>query len=273
MFFRRKEPKKSSDEPKQSAREPKAKAASSDKRKHYRVKRSDAYPLVVSLESPATGKLVDGDCVDISLGGSQVLFDVDKEPRLKVGSDLELWVRSDSRQNAVRARAKVTRRESEGVSMVRYSFAFTNTPEIFAQLDSFYSRFFNRRRYVRVIPDLNSKVPLRISWKDNEIGAKAQDLSCGGVGILLSREKAAQLDGVTKVLVTLSLPGAPEPLKGLATVKGRATFAKNVLFGLEFDEDGGIDPAHPDLCRFVESRVAEIKRWNALMSVGRRNKT
>lgn len=272
MFFRRKEPKKSSDEPKKGAPEPKAKASGSDKRKHYRVKRSDAYPIVVSLESPTTGKLIDGDCVDISLGGSQVLFDVDKDPRLKVGTDVELWVRSDSRKNSVRAHAKVTRRDSEGVATVRYSFSFTNTPEIFAQLDSFYSRFFNRRRYVRVIPDLNAKVPLRLSWKDNEIGAKAQDLSCGGVGVLLSREKADQLDGVTKVLVTLSLPGAAEPLKGLATVKSRAMFAKNVLFGFEFDEDGGIDREDANLCRFVEGRVAEIKRWNALMTSGRRNK-
>lgn len=175
MFFRRKEPKKSSDESKKAASAPKAAAEASDKRKHYRVKRSDAYPIVVSLEAPSTGKLVEGDCIDISLGGTQALFDVEKDPRLKVGADLELWLRSHARTNAVRAHAKVTRRDSEGVSTVRYSFAFTNTPEIFAQLDSFYSRFFNRRRYVRVIPDLNSKVPVRLSWHENEIGTKAQE--------------------------------------------------------------------------------------------------
>ena len=116
------------------------------------------------------------------------------------------------------------------------------------------------------MPDFTSKVTSSIRWSDGELQARIHDISTGGLGILTTLDQVAGLQPGTRVELSLTLPGTPLPIACRARVAGIKSFTKNVLVGLEFEANGGIERYAAGLQRYIDDRQREIAKFNQAMS-------
>jgi PilZ domain len=147
----------------------------------------------------------------------------------------------------------------------RLGFEFVNIGDLYSQLDAFYSRIFNRRRAVRVRPELDRKLTVQMRWSDKELKANVTNVSETGVGIAVPVESAKALEGVDKVAIELKLPGKTEPLRGAAFVRNKSTAAGQLLCGLmfDFDEPSDLATRRAEIGVYVEKRAEEIAKWES----------
>jgi c-di-GMP-binding flagellar brake protein YcgR len=159
-----------------------------------------------------------------------------------------------------------TRRAEKG--RVRYGFEFINAGNLYAQLDSFYARLFNRRSSMRVRPCLDRKVQLTLRLGSSARRATLSEISTTGVGLVLPADLAAGLARNQRVAVEFQLPGTREPFRGNATVVNLRATPERTVLGLAFDldEPNGLGPKARALEAFVAARAAEMERWESAWS-------
>jgi len=259
MFFR----KKRDSETDSSTRD--LKPGHPNQRRQYRVRSPAAAPLRASLERERSAPVV-GDCVDISIGGTWV--DFARDPRISKDELCTLVVRSEEQPDSIRATSRVVTVAPRDDGGVRVGFEFTNRIELYAQLDEFYARYFNRRRHVRAVPDFELKIPVRLGWRSGSFPTIARDISEGGLGILVPLDKAKELERIDVVDLVFRLPGQRADIECRATIRSRSVFSKTCLLGLEFDPDGPIRGHLLALRRCVEKHQAACKAWKARMAKG-----
>ncbi len=236
MFFRKKQPKT----PAQTGSDS-TDASHANRRKHYRVPHGPTESIRVSLMRESMPP-VGGDCVDLSIGGTVVEFDSTKSPNLAVGDTCLLRIRASSQTHVIDATS--------------------NRIELYAQLDEYYARLFNRRRQVRVIPGYDIRIPVTLTWKTGTLPTTVHDISEEGLGLRVPLEKAEPLARITSVDVSLRLPKKRSDLLFRATIKSRTHFAKTSLLGLEFSTEGDVQQQFKALRRFIQERLALIQAWN-----------
>src|SRR5207253_1244485 len=117
--------------------------------------------------------------------GAGVYVTARTDPKLTVGDEVELRFEAESRSNAVRVHGRVMSAKI-GLSGVRYGLQFLRVADIHAQLDSFYARWFNRRKDVRVLPDLAHELRARLTCLGVDLDICIHDISMGGMGLLVS---------------------------------------------------------------------------------------
>jgi c-di-GMP-binding flagellar brake protein YcgR len=147
-----------------------------------------------------------------------------------------------------------------------YGLRFLNLPDVVRQMDPFYRRWLNRRRHVRVMPDLGSRPTAVLSWKEGDLHGRIHDISLGGLGIATSLNGAGRLEQDARVEVTFSLPGGVLPITCSARVVVVRAFKTAALIGLAFDPTGGIAVHALAIQRYVEERQKDIARWNDVMA-------
>jgi hypothetical protein len=202
------------------------------------------------------------EVLDLSLGGAAICFQAVKAPAICRGQTVVLEFQSMAREKDVRAQARIVVVVADSVR-VRCGLLFTETGSLLEQLDAYHARLFNRRRFPRVLPDLRSKLALSISWEGGSLDVRAHDISAGGLGVGLSREAANELAGVEVVQVRFAIPGSTEECSVAARVACLRGLSRGVMLGLEFLDDGGIEPYRARLEAFVEDRINQISQWNA----------
>lgn len=238
----------------------KSAARKGNRRGAYRKRQCKAYSLSVVLL--VEGGALPGQFIDLSMGGVGAAFPVDRDPGLADGDAVELVVQSLSHGKVQTPARVVYRRKVEG-RRVRYGFEFINTGNLYAQLDGFYARLFNRRSSMRVRPSLDRKVQLTLEVNGRTHEATISEISATGVGLVLAAEPGVMFEGGQRVGVEFKLPGTREPLRGHATlVNVRATPERAVL-GLAFDleEPHGLSEKALALEAFIDARAAEMERW------------
>lgn len=235
-------------------------ATGRDGRRQYRAQKQPGVPLEAIIDSE-DGHRVVGECADVSVGGAGILVPQAKGSNFAEGSKVRVRIQHLGRAKGVEAAAQVVSVSIVG-SMVRYGLRFESVAEIVKQVDSFYARWFNRRRSVRVMPDFSSKLSSSVRWSDGEMQARIHDISTGGIGIMTTVEQAAGLKTNTRVELSLTLPGTPLPIACRARVAGVKAFTKNVLVGLEFEPNGGIERYAAALQRYIDERQVEIAKFN-----------
>jgi hypothetical protein len=146
---------------------------------------------------------------------------------------------------------------------VRYGLEFVNLGNLYSQLDNFYSRHFNRRRHLRVLPALDRKIHAMVRWNGGELRVPVFDVSESGVGLVLTKDSAARTAEVTEFDIELRLPGHEVALRGNAHTQHRSPLHQNILLGVKFDMQGsGGWSAHLSAIRaFVEQRATEMALW------------
>lgn len=237
---------------------------SRDGRVAYRVPKQAGTNVEVAILCE-DGRKATGECVDVSIGGAGVTLPRTKDLELVEGTRVRVRIHHMSRTRGIEAEAEVVTVAQIGAN-VRYGLRFTDVNAVLQQVDSFYARWFNRRRSVRVMPDFTTKVAGTVKWSDGELQARVHDISMNGVGVLATLEQIAALKVKSRVEIALTLPNSPLPIVCRARVVGMKAFTKNVLVGIEFEPNGGIERYAVGLQRYVEERQAQITQFNHAMS-------
>ncbi len=237
-----------------------ARQGTRDGRVAYRVPRQGGANVEVAILCE-DGRKATGECVDVSIGGAGVSLPRTKDLELVEGTKVRVRVHHMSRARGIEASAEVVTVAQIG-SNVRYGLRFVDINEVIQQVDSFYARWFNRRRSPRVMPDFTTKVTGSVKWSDGELSARIHDISMGGVGVLATLEQVAPLKIKARVEISLKLPNSPLPIVCRARIVGMKAFTKNVLVGLEFEPNGGIERYAVGLQRYVDERQAQITQFN-----------
>ena len=242
-------------------------APANDPRKYYRVRRGESQRIHATLErGPAPSVL--GQCIDLSIGGAWVEFEPGDDPRLATESISWLRIRDDSRPDTVVATCRVVAVHKLETGRIRVGFEFTNRIELYAQLDEHYAALFNRRRHVRASAEKGKNVQVRITWREGSLRAVANDISEGGLGIVLPLETARFLARDAKVELVVQLPEEREGIACRGTIRTCTDFAKSCLVGIEFAADS-VEAHLPVLRRCVAKRLEAFEARSARMKARR----
>lgn len=249
MFFKKKAP------------TPKATKTRAEQRAQYRKRNSKSQALEATLRVPKWEALR-VELVDLSVRGACIRIAFAQDRNLKANDLVELSIGSMMR-NEVRTAARVANISRDGESHIRYGLEFLNINNLYAQLDTFYARHFNRRKHVRVVPTLDRKVQVKARWAGEEVSGHVFDISQSGIGIVLSKDSSARVAEVEVLELSLKLPGMEGELSGRAKVRHRTALNQNTLLGLEFELDTpeGFARHTEALTAFVERRAVEMSQW------------
>jgi c-di-GMP-binding flagellar brake protein YcgR len=234
-------------------------------RAQYRVPKQTAGTTLEAQITTTDGRVVHGEVLDVAVGGAGIAIPQTKDLGVAEGASLRVVIRHFSRAKGVEVDAKLVTISQVGAT-IRYGLRFEKISEVVRQVDSFYARWFNRRRSARVMPDFSTKVVTTVRWDGGQIQARVHDISTGGIGILTSADQIAGLKDKARVDVTLALPDNTTPIACRAKVAGIRSFTKNVLIGLEFEPGGGIERYAAAVQRYVEDRQRSIAKYNETMS-------
>jgi len=207
-----------------------------DRRSNYRVQQR-ASGLRVSLE--ADGKTWDGIVADTSAGGIAASYPVDAAPQLALGDCIELFFQGGGIDEGRRAHVWVKSVDDTGAHR-RYGFSFTDPGKAVAGIPFAHRENFNRRAWLRVLPDraVNAVlVPLEGDLHGREIEAGVADISAGGMALFVSGIRPEGLREVTAVRCTAIFPGESVPRTLTGRIRNREHLTHCVRVGVAFDPD------------------------------------
>jgi c-di-GMP-binding flagellar brake protein YcgR len=237
-----------------------------NRRRAYRKRQCKAYALSVLVSGESAS--LPGQFLDLSMGGVAAAFPSDKDPQWKAGDVVEVVVQSLS-HGKVRSPARVVYSRVLDARLVRYGFEFINAGDLYAQLDTFYERLFNRRSSMRVRPSLDRKIKLVVTvGGGRKRESSIAEISATGVGLVLAPGQAAGIDVEQRVGVEFQLPGTKEPFRGHACVVSAKATPERVVLGLAFELKGGhgLGSQARALEAFIEARATEMERWETSWS-------
>ncbi len=243
-------------------RKKKEKQNPTEQRRFYRRKQGKKHTLSVKLEVK-DGAPVPGELIDVSAGGVAMTFADDIDPNLDTGETLTLAFSAMVHGGRVMAHAKVLN-ISRGESAPIYHLEFTDAHELFAQLDAFYLKFFNRRRLHRVRPALDTRLAGDLHFGMGTMAIKINDISLDGFGVRLSAANGSMLTDVKELDVAFKLPGTPTPIRWKARRMHITTLVHGVGFGTHFipEQTPELSAQRQQLQNFTETRLADMLRWD-----------
>ena len=246
MFFRRKKKK------------------SEELREHYRRSpgKKHALGLTVQLDGAAA---VSATLDNLSAGGAGIRFDSKKDPGLEIGTTLTMNFISLGPGKQVSATAVVVGvRGSESEGRL-YGVQFADVPHLFKQLDSYLIRFFNRRKALRVLPALGTKLPLRATVAHEEVKIAINDVSWMGMGFLLDPSEAEKFLEADEFDASFSVSKADPPIETTVRLVHKTLTGAKVLFGGYFvnpDLKAG-ERQRQQLEEYTKKREADMARWDS----------
>lgn len=235
----------------------------SDLRRHYRRAPGKKHALSAKLrcenQDPVAGELI-----DLSAGGAGVLFTGDRDPDLDPKQPVQLSFTSLVHGGEVVVDALVTSGRDAEEGGRRYGFQFEDAEGLFRQLDTYYFKFFNRRRAMRVRPELGKKLRATLAFGPGAMDVSLTNFSADGFGIAMTPEKAGMLEGVEEVTCTFKLPKLEEPICWPARAVHLTPLASGVLFGAVFliSDEEAMGPNRQALVDYCAGRAAEMALWD-----------
>lgn len=248
MFFKKKTP-------------PPSPATRAEQRAQYRKRNSKSQSIEASLRVPKWEPLR-VELIDLSVRGACIRIPFAQDRNLKVDDVVELAIGSMMRSE-VHTTARVANTRREGESHICYGLEFLNINNLYAQLDGFYARHFNRRRHARVVPTLDRKVQVKARFGGEEVSGHMFDISESGLGLVLTKDSSARIAEVELLELQVRLPGIEVEMTGRARVRHRTSLNQHTLVGLAFDLDvpDGFVRFAKTLEEFVKRRSAEMSLW------------
>ena len=213
--------------------------------------------LFVSIDTPAGA--FRGVLVDSRVEGVNALVTVDfprlEAPFLPIGEDARVEILATSSSEGHEFSGMVV---FHGEDPFRHRYQFQ-----FGQKDHpVLSALEGRRGPLRVAPDARDRLDVELSSLAGESRARArlQDLSLGGLSVLIPREEEFRLADEWEFRLSFRLPHDDEPLEFHGAVRYRRLAGTHVQYGIEFDADGTRDftQALERVSRYVKARQAQL---------------
>lgn len=207
-----------------------------DRRDSYRREVRPDHHLNVSVAWE--GQLaLPGALEDLSSGGAGVRLRRGV-PGPDVGENVVLTFHSARarRQFEVPALTAALREESEGGRL--FGFQFVDGDGVFAELDPYLLRFFNRRGATRHRPPLDLRVPAELHAGETRLTVTLNDISLTGMAITCRPEDTGAVLGLRFARARLRIPGMRMPLDFAGTVLYQRPTPAGLRVGLGFPEGG-----------------------------------
>lgn len=229
----------------------------------------------------AGGEWAVATVVDASAGGAGLSFVPARDPKLNSGDEVTLAFSSVRVAEEILVQALVCM-YTEADDHVRYGFQFTDTSKLFDGLDPSYLKFFNRRRLVRVKPQLGRNVDVDLRAEDGGWRLRMKDISQAGISVTVTAEELSWVQANKRFDVELKLPGTGQFFRCFGKRVYLDHVGTGVRCGLEFELpeaaaskapaprepasrlarllalDGGLE-----LKSWIEAREEEMTRWDS----------
>ncbi|HUR28112.1 MAG TPA: PilZ domain-containing protein [Planctomycetota bacterium] len=232
-----------------------------DARGPYRRPQTKAHRLSISVKTPSGDYA--GHFQDLSVGGASALFTINPAV-LVVNQLVVLTIGSLTRTNQVTAKARVVY-SADALGGRLCGFQFTEPAVLAQQIDSFYARFFNRRKVSRVGMPLDRKITVLLRVAGQEHKSELVDISLEGMQVRTSRANAKLLENANHADFRLQLPGNGQEIAGRAAFLRRTSLTQErTAFGLAFDlaQPDGVLKHIAALRSFIVHRNEEISKWD-----------
>ena len=241
------------------------KVQNDDRRAAYRRPQTQAHRLSIVARTPS-GEEFFGTFEDLSVGGASAKFAVN-ERAMRPGDTVTLIISSLTRPAKVISQARVIcSSDSPGGRLC--GFQFTEPAALLKQIDSFYARFFNRRKSPRVGVPLDKKIIVQLLMTGGEIKSELIDMSIHGMQVRAPRALVKELDGCNHVSLRFKLPNRNEEISGRGAILRRVQSRDMVTLGLAFDllQEQGISKHTAALNSWLVHRANEISKWDSSLT-------
>ena len=224
---------------------------------------------------PPNSEWLVAQVVDASAGGAGLSFPIDRDPDLQTDDPVMLSFHSLREASEVLAQAIVRTRAEEG-DTVRYGFQFADPSQLFKGLDPFYLKFFNRRRHLRVRPQLGRNMNVDVRTEEGGWRLRLHDVSQAGTSILVSSEELRWVQGNERFDVEFRVPGSEIGFQSFGRRVHFTNVGGSLRCGLEFELPRSAEgvaplpvaqqlmslPGSAELKAWIQSRESEMARWD-----------
>ena len=200
------------------------------------------------------------EVADVSAGGVRVVFNQGADPTLPAGFETTVRISSLVHEGGVEAAARLLRKEGDEDERVYYAFEFQDLGHLFSQVDTFWAKFFNRRRAGRVRPALGRRTKVSALAPAGETEVALQDVSLFGAGLSVSREVAPSLYEIPQLQLEFDVPSQDQRFSCQAHLRHATVRGNAIVLGYEF-EDPQSQPAIGALKKFIAGREDEMRQW------------
>jgi hypothetical protein len=209
--------------------------AAMDQRRHYRIPAKELEGFSVSVAR--AGLTSCGVLKDVSAAGAGVVLPADAPLALQLGEHVVLQIGIYDLPSPLEVRA-TTRFAAGEAAGTRYGFQFDDPDEFGRQLPSSLRSVFNRRLMVRAQP--NPEAPIGVVVTSllatyERPRVEVRDLSGIGVSLMADHQAARRLEGLTRLRLTLRLPGAGGPMEVIGRICYFLSLSGGARLGVEFD--------------------------------------
>ena len=144
-------------------------------------------------------------------------------------------------------------------------FRFDDVVGLFNQLDTYFVKFFNRRRAIRVQTALDTKVTVLLHTPAGELQGRLANVSVDGVGVTVDPAVAGSLGGVDMLDVEFTIPKVKVVIPWHAHSIHVTVSPRGTMFGARFDPQPSkeLKGQMTELTKYVEKRVTDMARWDS----------
>lgn len=238
---------------------------SSDIRKFYRKAPGKKHALTALVQMPQSGEVVPAEVIDVSAGGAslQMVTTLVKELTVGVTANLSFGSLRVRGELPVQAHVVSVMQSKDGRS--RFGFAITDPDELFTRIEPYYLRFFNRRRLLRVLPELGR--PLKADVRTPDGGGfrlDIQDITEEGIGFVLRDDEIEWMGSGEVFDVEFKIPGANVVWNGTADRVHVSQLKDSTRGGLVFREpDSKEGAAQGALEIWLNTRRVAMAKWDS----------
>lgn len=203
------------------------------------------------------------DLYDMNIQGAEIVLPFHLAPLGGEGDVVELLVHHPRDGWSVRAIGRIRKMDQWDDAMVLVEIQFSQLGDLYAQLDDALGRYFNRRSAMRVKPEIDSVVRVKLAFGPHRLRGEAQDISRTGLGVSLPLVQAAVFRSGERVTVYVDIPGCKTTFEGPGIVKHGYRSGPDVILGVEFDllADSPMKKRRAEFLRYVEERREAIEAW------------
>jgi hypothetical protein len=235
-----------------------------DIRKYYRKVPGKKHALTAYVQMPVSGEVVHAEVLDVSAGGASLQLETAQVGELSLGVTANLSFSSLRMRGELPLQAHVVSVMESKDGRSRFGFAITDPDELFTRIEPYYLRFFNRRRLLRVLPELGRSMKADVRTPDGGgFRLDIQDITEEGIGFVLRDDEVAWMTTGEVFDVEFKIPGANVVWNGTADRIHVSELKDSIRGGLVFREpDSKTGEAQGALEVWLSTRRVAMAKWD-----------
>ena len=204
---------------------------------------------------------------DLTLAGAGVRIPFQHDPLLGPDALCEVRLEHATEGWVVQTPARIVHTRQFDDLHVLYGLQFLNTGNLFAQMDSAWAHYFNRRADRHFLVDLDAPMHARLRQRHHRLDGQVMDISRGGLCVRVPHLMSSTLEpGVTSRLFFDAWDLAGE-VELAVTLVNRRQLGEYSYLGFSIDSDQPTQCAKgvAALGRYIDGRQQELERIEATL--------